>query len=62
MLFLQILPLAHVTDNRQEISLVNPTGIDLESYDEKLQEAIQKYTRRLNRIVWEALTPEEQEQ
>ncbi|XP_033631480.1 von Willebrand factor A domain-containing protein 3B-like isoform X2 [Asterias rubens] len=60
--FNDILPLAHVTDNRQEISLVNPTGIDLQSYDEKLQEAIQKYTRRLNRIVWEALTPEEQEQ
>ncbi|XP_038055504.1 von Willebrand factor A domain-containing protein 3B-like [Patiria miniata] len=60
--FNEILPLAHVTDNKQEISLVNPYGINLKAYDEKLERAISGFNKRLDRIVWEALTPEEQDQ
>ncbi|XP_072040207.1 von Willebrand factor A domain-containing protein 3B-like isoform X2 [Amphiura filiformis] len=60
--FNEILPLAHVTGNRQEISLINPSGIDLQGYEEKLEKAIELYHKRLDRIVWNGLSREEREQ
>ncbi|XP_059179164.1 von Willebrand factor A domain-containing protein 3B-like isoform X2 [Physella acuta] len=52
--FDEIFPIAHVS-RKQEIKLVNPNGVDLVMYEKKLTEAIEKYRKRLNKIVWNAL-------
>ncbi|XP_041356704.1 von Willebrand factor A domain-containing protein 3B-like isoform X3 [Gigantopelta aegis] len=54
--FDEILPLAHVSNRkRNEIRLINPSGVNLKSYEEKLQQAIDLYKRRLDQIVWDVL-------
>ncbi len=50
-----------MTGNKREISLINPSGIDLVGYEEKLEKAIELYHKRLDRIVWNAMSKEEKE-
>ncbi|CAL1540981.1 unnamed protein product [Lymnaea stagnalis] len=52
--FNEILPLAHVSRNHQ-IRLINPAGVNLDEYEKKVQVAVGKYRKRLNKIVWSAL-------
>ena len=40
--FDEILPVAHV-NSKKEVKLVNPSAIDLVSYEERLQKAIDSY-------------------
>lgn len=42
----QVLPLAHTSgSNRDEVQLVNPQGVNLKAYENKLENVIQEYTR-----------------
>ncbi|XP_040281056.1 von Willebrand factor A domain-containing protein 3B [Bufo bufo] len=59
--FDEVLPLAHVSGNRKLITLINPQAVNLSDYKEKLQRAIKSYERRLNLIVWRALSQEERD-
>ncbi|XP_041115955.1 von Willebrand factor A domain-containing protein 3B-like [Polyodon spathula] len=59
--FDEILPLAHVSNSKTRITLVNPQAVNLEVYKEKLKQALKAYERRLNGIVWRALTQEERD-
>ncbi|KAM3936128.1 von Willebrand factor A domain-containing protein 3B [Leptodactylus fuscus] len=59
--FDEVFPLAHISGNREIITLINPQAVNLSGYKEKLQQAIQLYERRLNLIVWRALTQEERD-
>ncbi|XP_030837027.1 von Willebrand factor A domain-containing protein 3B isoform X4 [Strongylocentrotus purpuratus] len=57
--FNEVLPLAHVTGNKQEINLINPGAVDLKVYEDKVKAALTLYRRRLDTIVWNALSQEE---
>nr|XP_006818317.1 PREDICTED: von Willebrand factor A domain-containing protein 3B-like [Saccoglossus kowalevskii] len=60
--FDEVLPLAHTTgSNRKEVKLINPHGVNLVGYEERLQDAINDYNKRLDMIVWKALTDEERD-
>ncbi|XP_075708714.1 von Willebrand factor A domain-containing protein 3B isoform X2 [Rhinoderma darwinii] len=59
--FDEVLPLAHISGNRKRITLINPQAVNLSDYKEKLQEAIKSYERRLNLIIWRALSQEERD-
>ncbi|KAK1167593.1 hypothetical protein AOXY_G10303 [Acipenser oxyrinchus oxyrinchus] len=59
--FDEILPLAYVSNSKKRITLVNPQAVNLEVYKEKLKQALKSYERRLNGIVWRALTQEERD-
>nr|XP_033805407.1 von Willebrand factor A domain-containing protein 3B [Geotrypetes seraphini] len=59
--FDEVLPLAHVSGNRNLITLVNPQAVNLENYKQKLVQVIKSYKRRLNLIVWRALSQEERD-
>ncbi|GCB66697.1 hypothetical protein scyTo_0010134 [Scyliorhinus torazame] len=59
--FDEVLPLAHVSNSKKQITLINPLGVDLENYKQRLFQAIQSYEKRLNIIVWRALSQEEQD-
>ncbi|XP_054243859.1 von Willebrand factor A domain-containing protein 3B [Indicator indicator] len=57
--FDEILPLAHVSNDKKRITLINPQAVNLDAYKEKLEQAIKSYERRLNLIIWKALSQEE---
>ncbi|XP_016155190.1 PREDICTED: von Willebrand factor A domain-containing protein 3B isoform X2 [Ficedula albicollis] len=59
--FDKILPLGHVSSDKKEIALINPWAVNLDAYKEKLEEAIKSYERRLNLVIWRALSQEERE-
>ncbi|XP_071602352.1 von Willebrand factor A domain-containing protein 3B isoform X1 [Heliangelus exortis] len=59
--FDEILPLAHVSNDTKQITLINPQAVNLDAYKEKLEQAIKSYERRLNLIVWRALSQEERD-
>ncbi|XP_077152982.1 von Willebrand factor A domain-containing protein 3B isoform X2 [Ranitomeya variabilis] len=59
--FDEVLPLAHISGNRKRITLINPQAVNLSDYKAKLQQAIKSYERRLNLIVWRALSQEERD-
>ncbi|XP_056411889.1 von Willebrand factor A domain-containing protein 3B isoform X2 [Hyla sarda] len=59
--FDEVLPLAHISGNRKRITLINPQAVNLSDYKERIQQAIQSYGRRLNLIVWRALSQEERD-
>ncbi|KAM4047349.1 von Willebrand factor A domain-containing protein 3B isoform 2-T2 [Anomaloglossus baeobatrachus] len=59
--FDEVLPLAHTSGNRKRITLINPQAVNLSDYKEKLQQAIKSYERRLNLIIWRALSQEERD-
>ncbi|KAL8616726.1 hypothetical protein ACOMHN_017764 [Nucella lapillus] len=54
--FDEILPFAHVSSRQKnKMTLVNPSAINLSDYEDKLEKVIARYTRRLDTIVWNAL-------
>ncbi|XP_071991810.1 von Willebrand factor A domain-containing protein 3B isoform X2 [Engystomops pustulosus] len=59
--FDEVLPLAHISGHRKHITLINPQAVNLSDYKEKLQRAIKSYERRLNLIIWRALSQEERD-
>ncbi|XP_048388158.1 von Willebrand factor A domain-containing protein 3B-like [Stegostoma tigrinum] len=59
--FDEMLPLAHVSNSKKQITLINPLGVNLEHYKKRLLLAIQCYEKRLNLIVWKALSQEERD-
>ncbi|XP_039246500.1 von Willebrand factor A domain-containing protein 3B isoform X5 [Pipra filicauda] len=59
--FDEILPLAHVSNDKKGITLINPQAVNLVAYKEKLEQAIKSYKRHLNLVVWRALSQEERD-
>uniref|UniRef100_A0A8C3MKB9 Uncharacterized protein n=1 Tax=Geospiza parvula TaxID=87175 RepID=A0A8C3MKB9_GEOPR len=59
--FDKMLPLAHVSSGKKEIALINPWAVNLDAYKKKLEQAIISYERRLNLVIWRALSQEERD-
>ncbi|NXK03441.1 VWA3B protein, partial [Herpetotheres cachinnans] len=74
--FDEMLPLAHVSNDKKRITLINPQAVNLDAYKEKLEQAIKSYerqelyslkncfaffNRRLNLVIWRALSQEERD-
>ncbi|XP_063999602.1 von Willebrand factor A domain-containing protein 3B [Pogoniulus pusillus] len=59
--FDEILPLAHVSNDKKQITLINPQAVNLDAYKVKLEQAIKSYERRLNLTIWRALSQEERD-
>ncbi|XP_074991291.1 von Willebrand factor A domain-containing protein 3B [Calonectris borealis] len=59
--FDEMLPLAHVSNVKKRITLINPQAVNLDAYKEKLEQAIKSYERRLNLVIWRALSQEERD-
>ncbi|KFW88558.1 von Willebrand factor A domain-containing protein 3B, partial [Phalacrocorax carbo] len=59
--FDEMLPLAHVSNDKKQITLINPQAVNLDAYKEKLEQAIKSYERRLNLVIWRALSQEERD-
>ncbi|XP_010574116.1 PREDICTED: von Willebrand factor A domain-containing protein 3B [Haliaeetus leucocephalus] len=59
--FDEILPLAHVSNDKKRITLINPQVVNLDAYKKKLEQAIKSYERRLNLVIWRALSQEERD-
>ncbi|XP_055395371.1 von Willebrand factor A domain-containing protein 3B isoform X4 [Bubalus kerabau] len=57
--FDEVFPLAHVCNDTNKMTLINPQGVKLNIYKQKVEQAIKSYEKRLNKIVWQALSPEE---
>ncbi|XP_052792048.1 von Willebrand factor A domain-containing protein 3B-like [Mya arenaria] len=54
--FDEILPIAHVSNkSRRSIKLINPQGVNLKAYEERLLRQIDIYNRRLDALVWGAV-------
>uniref|UniRef100_A0A8C3NWY8 Uncharacterized protein n=1 Tax=Cyanoderma ruficeps TaxID=181631 RepID=A0A8C3NWY8_9PASS len=56
-----MLPLAHASSDKKGIALTNPGTVNLDAYKEKLEQAIKSYERRLNLVIWRALSQEERD-
>ncbi|XP_054705394.1 von Willebrand factor A domain-containing protein 3B isoform X11 [Grus americana] len=59
--FDEMLPLAHVSNDKKRITLINPQAVNLDAYKKKLEQAIKSYERRLNLLIWRALSQEERD-
>ncbi|XP_031752879.1 von Willebrand factor A domain-containing protein 3B isoform X2 [Xenopus tropicalis] len=59
--FDEVLPLAHISGDNKHILLVNPKAVNLEDYKHKLEKAVTNYERRLNLVIWRALSQEERD-
>ncbi|KAF6270489.1 von Willebrand factor A domain containing 3B [Rhinolophus ferrumequinum] len=59
--FDEVFPLAHVCSDTNKVTLINPQGVKLNIYKQKVEQAIKSYEKRLNKIVWQALSQEEKE-
>ncbi|XP_078259101.1 von Willebrand factor A domain-containing protein 3B-like [Rhinoraja longicauda] len=59
--FDEVLPLAHVSNYKKQITLINPLAVNLGDYKVRLRQAIQTYEKRLNLIVWRAISQEERD-
>ncbi|NWU66865.1 VWA3B protein, partial [Pterocles burchelli] len=59
--FDEILPLAHVSNDKKQITLINPQAVNLDAYKEKLEQAIKSYERQVYEIIWRALSQEEKD-
>ncbi|KAM4904384.1 LOW QUALITY PROTEIN: von Willebrand factor A domain-containing protein 3B [Sylvia borin] len=59
--FDKMLPLAHASSDKKRIALINPSAVNLDAYKEKLEQAIKSYERRLNLVIWRALSQEERD-
>uniref|UniRef100_A0A8C4KSK8 von Willebrand factor A domain containing 3B n=1 Tax=Equus asinus asinus TaxID=83772 RepID=A0A8C4KSK8_EQUAS len=57
----EVFPLAHVCHDTNKMTLINPQGVNLNIYKQKVEQAIKSYERHLNKIVWRALSQEEKE-
>ncbi|XP_053399868.1 von Willebrand factor A domain-containing protein 3B-like isoform X2 [Mercenaria mercenaria] len=54
--FDEVLPIAHVSNkSRQPIKLINPNGVNLKAYEEKLDRVLGLFNRRLDALVWDAV-------
>lgn len=53
--------MAQVCNDTNTMSLINPQGFKLSIYKQNVEQAIKSYERRLNQIVWRALSQEEKE-
>uniref|UniRef100_A0A663FF73 Uncharacterized protein n=1 Tax=Aquila chrysaetos chrysaetos TaxID=223781 RepID=A0A663FF73_AQUCH len=58
---IEIVPLAHVSNDKKRIALINPQAVNLDAYKEKLEQTIKSYERRLNLVIWRALSQEERD-
>nr|XP_048286275.1 von Willebrand factor A domain-containing protein 3B isoform X2 [Myodes glareolus] len=59
--FDEMSPLAHVCNDTNKMILINPQGVKLNIYKQNVEQAIKSYEKRLNKIVWQALSEEEKE-
>ncbi|XP_060043484.1 von Willebrand factor A domain-containing protein 3B isoform X2 [Erinaceus europaeus] len=59
--FDEVFPLAHVCKDTDKMTLINPHGVRFNIYKQKVEQAIKSYEKRLNKIVWRALSQEEKE-
>ncbi|VTJ75740.1 Hypothetical predicted protein, partial [Marmota monax] len=59
--FDEVFPLAHVCNDTNKMTLINPQGVKLNIYKQKVEQAIKSYEKRLNKIVWQALSQEEKQ-
>ncbi|XP_048818082.1 von Willebrand factor A domain-containing protein 3B [Lagopus muta] len=59
--FDEILSLAHLSNDKKQITLINPQAVNLDAYKEKLEQAIKFFERRLNLLIWRALSQEERD-
>ncbi|XP_051882477.1 von Willebrand factor A domain-containing protein 3B-like [Pristis pectinata] len=59
--FDEVLPLAHVSNSKKQVTLINPLAVNLEDYKARLCQAIQSYEKRLNLIIWRTLSQEERD-
>ncbi|XP_077605470.1 von Willebrand factor A domain-containing protein 3B [Crocuta crocuta] len=59
--FDEVFPLAHVCNDTNKMTLINPQGVKLNIYKQNVEQAIKSYEKRLNKIVWRALSQEEKE-
>ncbi|KAF6107080.1 von Willebrand factor A domain containing 3B [Phyllostomus discolor] len=57
----EVFPLAHVCNDTNRMTLINPQGVKLNIYKQNVEQAIKSYEKRLNKIVWRALSQEEKE-
>ena len=55
--FTSLFPLAHVTHGN-EVTLIHPNGVDLKSYEEKLDKQVEIYWDRLSHLAWSAISEE----
>ena len=55
--FNSIFPLAHVSNGNQ-VTLINPNGVDLKSYEERLRGQINVYWDRLTKLAWDVIPSE----
>ena len=55
--FNSIFPLAHVS-NSNRVTLINPNGVDLKSYEERLRGQVNIYWDRLTKLAWDVIPPE----
>lgn len=53
-------PLAHVA-NGNKVTLINPNGVDLKSYEEKLKHQVNVYQERLTKLAWDAIPHDKSE-
>ncbi|XP_076413597.1 von Willebrand factor A domain-containing protein 3B isoform X2 [Peromyscus maniculatus bairdii] len=59
--FNEVSPLAHACSDTNKMVLINPHGVKLNIYKQNVEQAIKSYEKRLNKIVWQALSQEEKE-
>ena len=55
--FNSIFPLAHVA-NGNRVTLINPNGVDLKSYEERVGQQVAVYWERLTKLTWNAIPVE----
>ena len=55
--FNSIFPLAHVSNGNQ-VTLINPNGVDLKSYEERLRGQVKVYWDRLTKLAWDVIPME----
>lgn len=58
--FNSMFPLAHVA-NGNKVTLINPGGVDLRGYEERLQCQIDLYWERLTKLAWDAVPTEKKD-
>ncbi|KAK0045323.1 von Willebrand factor A domain-containing protein 3B-like isoform X1 [Biomphalaria pfeifferi] len=59
--FDDVFTLCHISKD-QHINLINPNGVNLVEYEKKLKIAIEKFRRRLNKMIWNVLPESEKKE
>ncbi|XP_069492360.1 von Willebrand factor A domain-containing protein 3B [Ambystoma mexicanum] len=59
--FDRVLPIAHVSGDKKLVTLINPLAVNLDVYKQKVERVIKSCERRLNAIIWRALSQEERD-